>query len=209
MKELPILNSEILKQHRIKIFEPFSAFLQGDEEEYNFEISLLDVVRFAGHACPSMIGAFLMAKAAVEALYPDDKTCRRGDLEIDIPYGPTDGATGPMANVFSFITGAWGETGFGGLQGQFARRNLIRFNSSNVPERGYRFTRISTHQSVDVLYEPNQADVRVNPSLPFQTQWRYKISAILDNAEKCVQVSGPAREDFHKQSEFMQSFRRT
>src|SRR5690606_13421646 len=107
MATTQFLSSQELKQHKIKIHEPFSEFLQGTEEESHFEISLLDLVRFAGHACPSMIGAFLMAKQAIEQLYPDTLTCIRGDLRVDLPTASTYGATGPIANAFSFITGAW------------------------------------------------------------------------------------------------------
>lgn len=179
------LNAAVLAQHSIRVFEPFSDFLQGSPEEKSFDLSLLDVVRFAGHACPSMVGAFLITQEAVRCLFPDG-VCVRGDLKVELPCGPGVGATGPIANVFSFITGAWGETGFGGLRGQFTRRNLLTFNSEAAPSGGFCFTRLSTGKSVNVFYDPSQVSVKIDASLPFQAQWRQRIAAILADPRQCV-----------------------
>ncbi|MCM2282397.1 MAG: hypothetical protein NDI61_11195 [Bdellovibrionaceae bacterium] len=186
MTALTLVKANDLAKHSILIYEPFSDFLRGDEAEKRFAITLLDVVRFAGHACPSMIGAFLMAQEAVQKLFPENGVCVRGDLAVDISSSATSGPTGPIANVFSYITGAWTDTGFGGLRGHFARRGLLRFQSEDAPPGGYRFTRLSTGKSLDVSYDPSQVDVALDPSLPFQTQWRAKITAILDNPQACV-----------------------
>jgi hypothetical protein len=176
------------KTHTVSVYEPFSDFLQGDDAEKNFEITLLDVVRFAGHACPSVVGAFLIAQRAIKELYPESGVCIRGDVAIELPAGPTAGAFGPMANVFSFITGAWGETGFGGLRGQFVRRGLLTFNSEAAPAGGFCFTRLGNGKSVHVFYDPSRAPVLIDPALPFQTQWRIRIGAILSDPEKCLRV---------------------
>lgn len=116
--------SNDFKTFKIAVFEPFANFLQGEPEESRFEISLLDVVHFAGHACPAMVGAFLMAQRAIQELYPKSGLCIRGEIAIDIPASPTHVATGPIANVLSYITGAWSDTGFGGLNGKV--RRLLR-----------------------------------------------------------------------------------
>lgn len=174
-------------QHKISVFEPFSDFLLGEKEEKSFQISLLDVVRLAGHACPSMVGAFLITKKAIETLYPDTGVCIRGQIKISIPALATQGATGPMSNVFGYITGAWGETGFGGFSdGSFTRRNLIQFGSSEVPKGHYRFTRTDNGDSVDISYDPSKVDVVLNPHSPFQIQWRERIKAILARPEQVI-----------------------
>lgn len=184
-----VFDSEDLKKYSIRVHEPFSEFLRGSQPEHSFEISLLDVVRFAGHACPSVVGAFLITKMAVEELFPGTGICERGDVAVELPFPPTAGATGPISNVFSFITGAWGETGFGGLQGKFARRGLLKFAVHDVPEGSFRFTRLSTGKSVDVIYNPSQAAVALDPEDPFQIQWRKRIASILENPGVCMKIA--------------------
>ena len=186
------LSADFLDTFKINIYEPFSDFLMGSVNENNFQLSFLDVVKFAGHACPSMTGAFLITRAAIEELYPDTKVGIRGQIEIDIPDTPTSGATGPMANVFSFITGAWAETGFGGFQnGNFNRRNLLRFNSKQVPKGTIRFTRVDTGKFVDITYQPSNVAVDIDPEMPFQLQWRTKIRSILENPKLAIHVNHP------------------
>lgn len=184
-----VITAEFLETFKISVFEPFSDFLMGSEREKSFQISLLDIVRFAGHACPSMVGAFLISQAAIENLYPDTKVGIRGQIEIDIPGSATQGATGPMANVFSYITGAWADSGFGGFQGgDYKRRNLLRFDSAVSPSGAFRFTRRDTGASVDVIYQSRSIQIEVDPAMPFQLQWRHKIKAILENSDQVIKV---------------------
>lgn len=180
------------KNHKVSVFEPFSAFLQGSEEESQFQISLLDVVRFAGHACPSIVGAFLISQRAIKELFPVTETCVRGEIAIDIPTGPTQGATGPISNVFSFIFGAWSDTGFGGLQGQFARRGLIRYSVPGIPPGCFRFKNLKTGAQVDITYNPSLAVVEVRDGEAFQQQWQRKIKAILEKPEAVLSSLGGA-----------------
>lgn len=189
MKDENPTTAEFLEMYKVSLFEPFSDFLMGSEQEKSFQISLLDVVRFAGHACPSMVGAFLISRAAIENLYPDTKVGVRGQIEIDISESATQGPIGPMANVFSYITGAWGETGFGGFQGgDYRRRNLLRFNSQNAKVGAFRFSRRDTGASVDVIYQSSIVKIDVDPAMPFQLQWRHKIKAILENSNHVIKV---------------------
>lgn len=186
------LTSDFLDTFKINIYEPFSDFLMGSKNENNFQLSFLDVVKFAGHACPSMTGAFLITRAAIDQLYPDTKVGVRGQIEIDIPESPTSGPIGPMANVFSFITGAWGETGFGGFQnGDFNRRNLLHFNSKKIPIGTFRFTRVDTGKIVDITYQSSNVPIEINPEMPFQLQWRVKIRSILENPNLAIHVTHP------------------
>lgn len=186
MANSEMITGDELEKFTISIYEPFSDFLLGTELEKNFKISLLDVVRFAGHACPSMVGAFLITQRAVYELWPDTKTCVRGDLQVDLPGAPTEGATGPIANVFGYITGAWGTTGFAGLRGQFARRDLLKFSVQDLPSKSYRFTKKSDGLSVVVHYDPNRIPIKLDPQENFQQQWRRRITACLKNPELVV-----------------------
>lgn len=186
MAHSEMISGDELKSFSIPVYEPFSDFLLGTEVEKKFEITLLDVVRFAGHACPSMVGAFLITQKAVNQLWPDTKTCVRGDLQVELPDSATQGATGPIANVFGYITGAWGATGFGGLRGQFVRRDLLKFAVKDVPPKSYRFTKISDGSSIVVHYDSTRVSIELDPQQPFQQQWRHRITACLKNPELVV-----------------------
>jgi len=64
--------------------DPLSDVL-GAFEEGIVEFTYLDVVKSAGHSCPTVAGAYLMTWKALEALYPDSVPVRlsppRGEPE--------------------------------------------------------------------------------------------------------------------------------
>src|SRR5690606_1867386 len=95
---------------------------------------------------------------------------------------------GPIANLMSFITGAWGESGFGGFAGQFKRRGLLRFHVTELPEGAVRFTRIDQGRSIDVFYRPERAAASVDPNLEFPERWRHLVRAMLLQPEQVVEV---------------------
>lgn len=78
------INPDVLKSLSIDIHEPFAEFLMAGHDEYIFKISLLDVIHFAGHACPSIVGAFLVSQKAVRELFPETNICIRGQVAIEI-----------------------------------------------------------------------------------------------------------------------------
>lgn len=125
----------------IKIHEPLAAYLGNAPELIDFEISLRDVGRLSGHLCPSVTAAFMLTKKAIELLYPENHICQRGDLEIYLPGRADEAAFGPMANVISYITGAWSVSGFGGLRGEFSRRNLLHFAAAECQGDDFIFVR--------------------------------------------------------------------
>lgn len=181
------IQAKDLAEFKIKIYEPFAKFLMADQDEYEFSISLLDVVRFAGHACPSMVGAFLIAQRATKELFPEANICIRGQVGIEIPNSVTQGATGPISNVFSMIFGAWEKSGFGGLQGQFVRRSLLKYDSSSISSGTFRFTNLTTGNSVDISYDPSRVQIPNElASFTFQKIWRYKIATILENPNEYI-----------------------
>lgn len=184
-----VSHSNELASFKVKIYEPFAEFLLADQDEYQFTISLLDVVRFSGHACPSMIGAFLISQRAIKELFPETNTCIRGQVAIEIPTAVSQGATGPISNVFSMIFGAWSESGFGGLQGQFVRRGLLRYESQNIRSGVFRFRNLKTGVHVDLAYDPSKTllPADLNKS-PFQNIWRIKITTILQNPNDYIKV---------------------
>lgn len=151
------MNKELVSNQSIKVHDSFAAFLGGPADVENFSISIIDAARLAGHLCPSIAGAFVMTRAAVKALFPKTNTCERGQVKIDVAGAANEGVLGPITQVMTYITGACAENGFGGLQGEFVRRNLLSYNSKKVSPGVFRFERIDTGEVIEVSYHPNRA----------------------------------------------------
>ena len=174
-----------IQSDKIKIYEPLAEFLGNSAEIVHFELGLTDVAKLSGHLCPSVAGAFLLTRKAIQLLYPNNQICVRGQIEVHLPGPPCQDALGPMANVISFITGAWSETGFGGLAGgRYARRNLLHFSSQLCQHREFIFIRTDTKISVRLSYNPTpllQELKSVNAGMSFQDSWQTNVRAILNS----------------------------
>lgn len=134
---------------RITLRDPLALFL-GATADGTIEYRYLDVVKLAGHSCPTVAGAYLMAAKALAALYGDELP-ERGAIRIEFRNAATHGVTGVIAGVISMITGARQEDGFKGIAGRFDRRDLLRFG---VPGPGeVRFTRLDTRAAVDAAFD--------------------------------------------------------
>jgi len=140
----------------IKLYDPLSEFL-GAIEKGEMEITYLDCVKLAGHSCPTVAGAYLMASQGIGALYGTDIPAR-GSIKVEMHSSETDGVTGVICNVIAFILGASGLGGFKGIQGNFSRDNLIAYNTPMVGE--VKLTRLDTNKSITLSYDPSsvQAD---------------------------------------------------
>ncbi len=141
----------------IEVVDPLSMVL-GAFEGGNITFNYLDVVKSAGHSCPTVAGAYLITLKALQALYPHD-TPVRGNIKVAFKEPMEEGVAGVIGNVVSQLTGATDKSGFKGLNGKFARHSLMEFNAG-LHSSG-RFTRVDTGASVDVFYNPN-----VVPPLP-------------------------------------------
>jgi hypothetical protein len=149
------------KVQQIKLHDPLSDFL-GAIENGDLEISYLDCVKLAGHSCPTVAGAYLMALKGLETLYSDTLP-QRGSIQVSMRDGETEGVTGVICNVISFIAGANGASGFQGIKGNFSRNNLVSYN---VPMEGeVKLTRLDTNESVILNYDPSMipADAMMQP----------------------------------------------
>ena len=125
------------------------------------QFSYLDIVKSAGHSCPTVSGAYLSTVKALEALYPNGERAIRGDIFVSFKSNPLEGVAGVIANVVSQITGATETSGFKGLNGKFARNNLMEFNADIATEMT--FKRLDTGKSVAVSYDPSS--VGGNPKM--------------------------------------------
>jgi hypothetical protein len=105
----------------------------------------IDAVRLAGHSCPTVAGAYLLARRALNMLYPD-QIPERGGVQVRFSSSLDDGVTGVIGNVVSLITGAAGLGGFKGIGHDFRRRNLMYFGCAIEGE--IRFERLDNGSAV-------------------------------------------------------------
>ncbi|MEF3191068.1 MAG: hypothetical protein K6347_00760 [Campylobacterales bacterium] len=150
----------------ITLRDPLSDVL-GSYEDGIIEYAYRDAVKLAGHSCPTVAGAYLMALKAITVLYPNQMPIR-GAIKVEMRDGVGDGVTGVIASVLTLITGAAAEGGFKGIGGNFVRSNLLFFHAKI--DGLARLTRVDTGQSVVVDYNPNLA-----PGSPNQTILMQKI----------------------------------
>lgn len=109
----------------IAMRDPLAAFL-GAAGDGLLEYRYLDAVRLAGHSCPTVAGAWLMARTALQALYPDEPA-ERGGITVHMPAPADEGVTGVIAQVLTLVTGAAAGNGFHGIGGRFVRQSLLDF----------------------------------------------------------------------------------
>ncbi len=143
----------------IKVQDPLSDIL-GAFEDGIYEFNFLEIVKSAGHSCPTVAGAYLITLQALKALYPDEMIVR-GNIGVEFKEDLEDGVAGVISNVVTQITGATDKSGFKGLGGQHARHSLMIFNSEISSSA--RFTRVDNQKSVDVFYDPSS--VAPNPAM--------------------------------------------
>jgi len=111
----------------IMMRDPLAALL-GAAEDGLIEYRYLDAVRLAGHSCPTVAGAWLMARAAVLALYPDGPA-ERGGITVQMSGAEREGVNGVIAQVLTLITGAAADNGFHGIGGRHVRQSLLGFSA--------------------------------------------------------------------------------
>ncbi|MBF8271788.1 MAG: hypothetical protein HW380_893 [Magnetococcales bacterium] len=136
----------------ITCHDPLAELLGAGSGVFTYTFD--DAVKLAGHACPTVAGAFLLIKKALDLLYPNAMP-ERGDVAIFVPGRVDEGVTGPITQIFTLVTGAAASNGFKGLGGQFNRMNLIRFQSGSLAPEPFTFERLSTRQRVRLAYSPH------------------------------------------------------
>jgi len=137
----------------IRIIDPLAIVLGAQDEGEAMLIHYRDAVLLAGHSCPAVSSAYQLTKKALKALYGDE-TPIRGEVRIVVKGGPRDLAYGPQAQVISFITGSWGETGFKGLGGKFSRNDKLFFDTGDVQFNTFIFQRIDNNRAVSISANP-------------------------------------------------------
>jgi hypothetical protein len=172
----------------------FLGAADGGVIEYRYT----DVVKLAGHSCPTVAGAYLLTRRALATLYPDELP-ERGEIQVDFRAAQGDGVAGVMAAVIGLITGAAGVGGFKGIAGHFSRRHLLGFEELDLPG-DITFTRRDSSEqlSASLHLEHVAPDPRTGPLLQrllggerdpvvaevFATLWQNRVRRILvDHAD--------------------------
>lgn len=191
----------------LRLREPLAATLgafdgPGDVLHYTY----VDVVKLAGHACPTTAAAYECCRAALARLYPGE-TPVRGEIEVTVYGEPDDGVYGVIGRVFSLITGAAPETGFKGLATFFRRKDLLRYDpaSPDAEAMCFQFRRKDNGKAVlcriradempslapedagrvggllkKVLWEAATED----ESEAFRALWRRNVAAVFESAQQ-------------------------
>lgn len=131
----------------IVVHDALAAFL-GAADGGVVEYCYADAVKLAGHSCPTVAGSFMMARAALRALYPDPGSLpERGEIRVDLRDRLDVGVAGVIGSVLGLVTGAAGDGGFRGIGGRFVRRERLHYGQP-VADGEIRFTRLDDGRSV-------------------------------------------------------------
>ena len=118
-------------------------------------------VKLSGHSCGATSGAWIIAKKALETLYPNGEVPVRGQITVQAPGMEDEWFVGVFGEVITYITGASPKTGFIGAEfGQtndlFVRQNKMVYSEEPTgqmpPQREWIFTRLDTGAQVGIKY---------------------------------------------------------
>ncbi len=152
----------------IEMIDPLANVL-GTFEDGKVTFTYLDVVKAAGHSCPTVSGAYIMTYHALKALYKDELPVR-GMVDVSFRESVDEGVAGVIGNVITHITGATDKSGFKGLNQKFARHSLMHFDTDITSSA--RFKRVDTGEMVDVFYDPSSVmpDPKMQPLMQLMLQ---------------------------------------
>jgi len=185
----------------IKLQDKLANFL-GTFEDGLVEFSYLDIVKSAGHSCPTVTGAYLIALEGLKALYPNDEIAQRGNIHVSFKEDANEGVAGVIANVLTQITGATENSGFKGIGGNFVRHDLMSFNADI--DSSIKLQRLDNGNSVEVIYNPSS--IQGNPlqqelmqkimqgvatpeeRISFGKLWQQRVENIFANISKVITV---------------------
>jgi DNA-binding HxlR family transcriptional regulator len=155
---IDIFRDFLLDVEPIRFREPFAETLGVFKKEHAvLEYTFIDVVKLAGHACPTTAGAYLCCQEAIKKLYPDDIPVR-GEISITAYGEPDEGVYGVISQVFTLLTGAAPATGFRGLGHKFKRKDLLKFSQKKIDPRAlcFKFRRLENKKTVTVSFYPHK-----------------------------------------------------
>ncbi|WP_456401558.1 FmdE family protein [Hydrogenimonas sp.] len=135
----------------IETYDPLAETL-GAVADGRIRYDYLDMVKLAGHSCPTVAGAWLMTKIGLEELYGDALPVR-GDIRVEMRGALDEGVEGVIGSCIGLVTGAANEGGFKGLGGRYARN--LRLSYGADIEGDVRLTRLDSGKRVELSYNPS------------------------------------------------------
>ena len=176
----------------VTLYDPL-AHLLGAVKDGKVTYTYLDAVKLAGHSCPTVAGAYLMALRGIAALFGDEIPVR-GRIAVTLQGSREEGVNGVIANVLGMITGAAGDEGFKGMRDLHARNGLLHFHRSLKAPVVMR--RTDTSEQVSLTYNPRTAGIApITPQLmnrilegnanvieadAFAAQWQHNVRKIFE-----------------------------
>ncbi len=180
----------------LTLHDPLGEFL-GAFTDGEVIVSYYDCAKLAGHSCPTVASAYLIAMAGLKKLYPDSIP-QRSQIRVEMQAPKTEGVTGVIGNVIAYIVGANDESGFKGIGGTFSRNNLLFFGVTELTGT-VRLTRTDTNTSVTLSCDTKQVPgspemmplmqkaIQGNASEAekeqFRTLWQGRVEAMLLDTE--------------------------
>ena len=194
-----------LRAEPIIVRDPFLEFLGLVPAGETIAITFPELVKAAGHVCPTVAGAYLVLRHGLKALYGSEPAVR-GAVRVTAYGGPADFGYGPISQLVNFVVGAAPDTGFGGMaRGRFRRRDLFLFKRDDIRRNEFDFERLDTGQRVRVIYDPSvipspsELASSIAPALAdgasaddvarFRRLWLQRVENILAAGPRVVSVS--------------------
>jgi hypothetical protein len=194
-----------LQAEPIIVRDPFLEFLGLVLAGEPIAITFPELVKAAGHVCPTVAGAYLILRHGLKALYGSEPAVR-GAVRVTAYGGPADFGYGPIAQLVNFVIGAAPDTGFGGLaRGRFRRRDLFLFRRDDIRRNEFDFERLDSGRRVRVIYDPSvipapgELATSIAPALSdaasvddvarFRRLWLQRVEDILAAGYRVVNVS--------------------
>lgn len=130
--------------------EPLADFLGAfQHHRAMLEFSFEEIVKMAGHACPTVASAYICCRKSLGRLY-EGEIPDRGNVSVTVHAKPDEEVFGVIGDVFGFITGARGSSGFRGIGGRFSRRNLLQYSDGDAALHGsFTFARVDNGRKVN------------------------------------------------------------
>jgi len=158
----------------VTVYDPLADKL-GAAEDGIITISYPEVVKLAGHSCPTVAGAYLMTLRGLEALYGDEVPVR-GNIKIEMQQRQDEGVCGVTANVISFITGASGSGGFKGVGGlsriDTGKSVTVSYDPSSIP---------GSPQMQEMMQKTFSGTATKEEENDFHKMWQGRVELVLNN----------------------------
>lgn len=183
----------------ITLYDPLSDFL-GSIQDGIVEINYLDVVKFSGHSCPTVAGAYLMTLLGLEKLKGNENYIIRSEIEVKAKGPKKDGTNGVIANVAAYICGVNDESGFAGIGGKMSRKNKLFYDETLECDLilKYKETEVKlsynpsifppNSQMVPLLQKSLFGNATEQEIIAFKKYWTERVEKILTTKEKYSEI---------------------